>query len=121
MYILLFTHGIPTEMIDNIVDTEELTDFLSDKQYFGLKVKGDSMQPKFLENDTIICEKCEDIESGEICVVVINDNEAVLKKLIKAENGIILYSLNDKYQPLIFSNNDNIKVIGKVIEIRRKV
>lgn len=108
-------------MIDNVVDTEEITDFLTDKEYFGLKVKGDSMQPQFLENDTIICEQCQDVESGEICVVVINEEDAVLKKLIKAENGIILYSLNEKYPPLVFSDKDNIKVIGKVIEIRRKL
>lgn len=108
-------------MIDDVVDTEDLTDFLTDKEYFGLKVKGDSMQPQFLENDTIICEQCQDVESGEICIVVINDEEAILKKLIKAENGVILYSLNEKYPPLVFSNNDNVKVIGKVIEIRRKI
>lgn len=113
--------GIPTEMIENIVDTEDITDFSSDKEYFGLKVKGNSMEPDYKENDTLICEKCEDIESGQICVVVINNDTAVLKKLVKAQNGIILYSLNPNYEPLVFSNTENIKVLAKVIEIRRKV
>lgn len=113
--------GIPTEMIDNVIDTEEITDFLSDKEYFGLKVKGDSMEPDFKENDTLICEQCQDVESGTICVVVINNDEAILKKLVKAQNGIILYSLNPKYEPMVFSNNDNVKVIAKIVEIRRKL
>lgn len=121
MYILQYTHGIPNEMIDNIIDTEDITDFSEDKEYFALKVKGDSMEPTFYENDIIICEKCDDIESGQIGVIVINNDEAILKKIIKAQNGIILYSLNPKYEPLVFSNNDNIKVIAKIIEIRRKL
>lgn len=108
-------------MIDNVIDTEEVTNFLTDKQYFGLKVKGDSMEPDFKENDTLICEQCQDVESGTICVIVINNEEAILKKLVKAQNGVILYSLNPKYEPMVFSNNDNVKVIAKIIEIRRKL
>lgn len=122
MCIRQYTLGIPCEMIDNVVDIEELTNFLSDKEYFGLKVKGDSMQPVFLEGDTIICEQCEDVESGEYAVCVIDENEAILKKLVKAQNGIILYSLNEKYEPLVFANNsNNLKVIAKIVEIRRKL
>lgn len=113
--------GVPSEMIDDVVDNEDITDYLSDKQYFGLKVKGDSMEPDFKENDTLICEQCNDVESGQIAVVVIEDSEAVLKKVIKAQNGIILYSLNEKYEPMVFSNNDNVKVIAKIVEIRRKL
>lgn len=113
--------GIPSDMTEDVVDTEDLTDYRGDKQYFGLKVKGDSMEPDFKENDTLICEQCQDVESGTICVVVINNDEAILKKLVKAQNGIILYSLNPKYEPMVFSNNDNVKVIAKIVEIRRKL
>lgn len=114
--------GIPTEMIDTIVDTEEINAemLLSDKEYFGLKVKGDSMEPKYFENDTIIVEKCNDVESNTDCVVAINGNEAFLKKLIKEDNKIILQAYNFNYQPIIITAQ-KITILGKVVEIRRKV
>lgn len=66
--------GVPMEMIEDIIDTEEIpADMLKGgKQYFGLKVKGDSMYPEYRDGDIIICEKVEDCESGEECVVMVN-------------------------------------------------
>lgn len=66
--------GIPMECIEDIIDTEEIdTNMLKGgKQYFGLKIKGDSMYPEYLDNDTIILEKVEDCNSGDDCVVMVN-------------------------------------------------
>ncbi len=66
--------GVPMEMIEDIIDKEEIpADMLKGgKQYFGLKVKGDSMYPEYRDGDIIICEKVEDCESGEECVVMVN-------------------------------------------------
>ena len=118
--------GIPMEMIEDILDTEEISaDMLKGgKQYFGLKIKGDSMYPEYREGDIIICEKVDDCESGDECVVMINGNDATFKKVIKTENGIILQPLNPEYQPMVYSNEDikklPIRIIGKEIEMRRK-
>lgn len=118
--------GIPMECIEDIIDTEEISaDMLKGgKQYFGLKVKGDSMEPDYLDGDTLIFEKVDDCENGDDCVVMVNGNEGTFKRVKKNEKGITLQPLNAKYDPISFTNeqieNLPVKVIGIVEEIRRK-
>ena len=66
--------GIPMECIEDILDTEEISaDMLKGgKQYFGLKIKGDSMEPDYLDGDVIIFQKQDDCENGDDCVVMVN-------------------------------------------------
>ena len=118
--------GIPISCIQELIDTEEINidGITSDKQYFGLKIKGDSMFPEYLDNDIIILEQVNDCESGDDCVVMVNGNDGTFKRVFKNENGIVLQPLNNSYEPMIFSNKQikqlPVKVIGKVIELRRK-
>lgn len=118
--------GVPMECIEDIIDTEEISaDMLKGgKQYFGLKVKGDSMEPDYLNGDTLILEKVDDCENGDDCVVMVNDDDGTFKRVFKNENGIILQPLNPAYSPLVYTNeqieNLPVKVIGIVEEIRRK-
>lgn len=118
--------GIPMECIEDIIDTEEIpADMLKGgKQYFGLKVKGNSMEPDYLDGDTLILEKADDCESGDDCVVMVNGNDGTFKRVFKNENGIILQPLNPEYAPLVFTNeqieNLPVKIVGIVEEIRRK-
>ena len=119
--------GIPMECIEDVLDTEEIpTSMLKGgKQYFGLKVKGNSMFPTYLNGDTVIFEKVDDCESGQDCVVMVNGNDGTFKRVLKNENGIILQPLNSEYEPLVFTNkqiNDlPVKIIGIAKEIRRKI
>lgn len=118
--------GIPMECIEDIIDTEEISaDMLrGNKQYFGLKIKGNSMYPDYLDGDTIILEKTDDCESGDECCVMVNGSDGTFKKVIKNENGIILQPLNSEYQPMFYTNEQikslPVKIIGKVVELRRK-
>lgn len=66
--------GVPIECIEDILDTEEIpADMLrGGKQFFGLKVKGNSMFPEYLDGDTLILEKVDDCENGQDCVVMVN-------------------------------------------------
>ncbi len=118
--------GVPMECIEDIIDTEEIpADMLKGgKQYFGLKVKGDSMYPEYLDGDTLILEKVDDCESGDDCVVMVNGNDATFKRVFKNENGIVLQPLNNAYAPMPYTNeqieNLPVKIIGIVNEIRRK-
>lgn len=68
------------------------------KDYFALKVKGDSMAPVFIENDIVIIKKQNDCENNEFAVVIINGDEGTLKKIKKTDNGIILQPLNPAYR-----------------------
>jgi repressor LexA len=118
--------GIPMECIEDVIDTEEIsTDMLKGgKQYFGLKIKGNSMSPEYLDGDTIILEKVDNCESGQDCVVMVNGNDGTFKRVFKNETGIILQPLNPEFQPLIYTNEQikslPVRVIGKVVELRRK-
>lgn len=118
--------GIPMECIEDIMDTEEISaDMLrGGKQYFGLRVKGNSMEPEYLEGDTLILEKVDDCESGDDCVVMVNGNDGTFKRVFKNENGIILQPLNPSYSPMVYTNeqieNLPIRILGVVVEFRRK-
>jgi hypothetical protein len=68
------------------------------KDYFALKVKGDSMAPVFIENDIVIIKRQSDCENNEYAVVIINGDEGTLKKIKKTDNGIILQPLNPAYR-----------------------
>lgn len=119
--------GIPMECIEDILDTEEIPASMlkGGKQYFGLKVKGNSMFPTYLNGDTVIFEKVDDCESGQDCVVMVNGNDGTFKRVLKNKNGIILQPLNSEYEPLVFTNeqinNLPVKIIGIAKEIRRKI
>lgn len=119
--------GIPLEAIEEILDYEEISDDMlkGDKEYFALRIAGDSMYPNYLLGDTVIFEKTSDCENGSHCAVMVNGGDATFKKIIKSDKGIILQPLNDKYEPVFYTNDDIInkpvKIIGVAKEIRRKV
>jgi len=118
--------GIPIEAIENIEDYEEISESMaSNGEYFALKVQGTSMEPKFSEGDIIIARKQDDIESGEIGVVMVNGSTATVKKIIKQEKGILLVATNQAVFPPKFYDNQDIenfpvKILGKVVELRAK-
>lgn len=119
--------GIPIEAVEDIIDYEEIPkDWLTgDKEYFGLKIKGDSMYPFYNDGDTVIFQKANDCESGYHCAVMVNGNDVTFKKVIKNEAGIILQPLNDDYEPTFYSNKQikelPVNIIGVAKEIRRKL
>lgn len=117
--------GIPIEAIEDVQDFEDISfkEFDKNKQYIGLKVKGDSMYPKYLEGDTIIVEVSPECESGEDAVVYVNGYDATLKKVIKNSNGsITLVPLNTNYSPRTYGDNDEtITILGIVKQIRRNI
>lgn len=116
--------GIPLEMIEDIIDTEDITDELARTgTFFGLKIKGDSMIPDIHDGDIVIVRQQDDAESGDTVIATINSDEATCKRLRKYKEGIELIANNPNYKPLYFNNNDieqkPIRIIGKVVELRR--
>lgn len=117
--------GIPIEAITDIIDTEEIPEEMARTgEFFGLQIKGDSMEPKFSEGDVVIVRQQDDAESGDIIIATINGDEATCKRLRKYRDGIELVSNNPSYEPMFFSNDDIIekpvKIIGRVVELRAK-
>ncbi len=117
--------GIPVEAIQDVIGEEEITEELAKTgEFFGLKIKGDSMSPRIEEGDIVIVKKQSDVETGDIAIVLINGNDATCKKIKKTETGIMLMPFNPSYDPLFFTNEEieklPISIIGKVVELRAK-
>lgn len=117
--------GVPIEAIEDIVDWEDISaSMAASGKYFGLRVKGDSMQPRIIEGDVVIVKCQPDADSGDVVIVQINGHEATCKRLVKHVGGISLISFNPAYEPMNYSNeeieNYPVVVIGKVVENRQK-
>ena len=117
--------GYPIEAVENIIDYEEISDEMARTgEYFALQVKGDSMLPRFADGDVVIVRKQEDIESGDIAIMLVNGDEATIKKVQKFEDGINLIPSNPAYDVITFTKKEIINLpvvcLGKVVELRAK-
>ncbi len=94
----------------------------SDSQYIYLRVTGDSMYPVFMENDLVLIQAQTNVDSGSYAVVLIDDCDGVIKKVIIDDDYIELISINPMYPPRRFEGKDmeRIKICGLVKEIKRK-
>lgn len=118
--------GIPIEAIEDILGYEELSPNMveSGAEYFALRVKGDSMLPRFQEGDVVIVRKQSDVNHDDIAIVLVGNEEATIKRIVKSEVGIMLVANNPSYEPKFYSNKDiaekPVTILGKVVELRAK-
>lgn len=117
--------GIPIDAVTDIIDTEEISlEMARTGEFFGLQIKGDSMEPKISDGDVVIVRQQNDAESGDIVIATINGDEATCKRIRKYRDGIELVSNNPCYEPMFFSNeeieNKPVRIIGRVVELRAK-
>ena len=117
--------GIPIDAIEEILDYEEIPAKLaSSGKFFGLKIKGHSMEPSIADGDTVIVRSQQTAESGDIVIAQVNGDEATCKQLVITSNGINLISFNSlNYPPMVFTAKQvremPVQIIGKVVELRR--
>ena len=117
--------GIPIEAVEEILDYEEISQEQARQgEFFALQIKGDSMEPRITEGDVVIVRKQETVDNGDIAVVLINGDDATIKKFYKSDAGIKLVSTNPKYDPFFYTpdevNSLPISIVGKVVELRAK-
>lgn len=118
--------GIPLEAIEDIIDTEEISEELARTgDFFGLQIHGDSMEPRICDGDVVIVRQQEDADSGDIVIAMVNGDDATCKRLVKYTSSIALVSLNTKYEPMMFTEKEietkPVRIIGKVVELRGKL
>ena len=118
--------GIPIEAIEYVIDTEEIPqEMAATGKFFGLKIKGNSMEPRIKDGDIVIVRQQEDAESGDIVIACVNGDEATCKRLRKYKDGIELISNNPSYDPMFFSNQEiaerPVTILGRVVELRAKL
>ncbi|MBQ8002012.1 MAG: helix-turn-helix domain-containing protein [Clostridia bacterium] len=118
--------GLPTEAVEDIMGYEDVV--LSENErseHFALRIKGDSMAPRMMEGDTVIVKKQAEAVSGDICVALVGNADATVKKVIFRDTGLILMPLNSAYDPLFFTpdevENTPVTIIGKVVELRARI
>jgi len=117
--------GIPIEATEEIIDWEEIPERMAKGgKYFGLQIKGHSMEPRIVNGDTVIVRKQDDAEDGDIVIAIVNGDDGVCKRLKKYSDSIALVSLNPAYEPMIFTAEEQaskpVRIIGKVVELRGK-
>lgn len=119
--------GIPIEAIEDVEDWEEIPESMAKSgEYFALKIKGKSMEPRIMEGDVVIVRKQPYVDSGDVAIVLVNGTDATVKQVTRSENGITLIGWNPSvFSPQVY-NNEQIKslpiqILGKVIEVRGKL
>ena len=118
--------GIPIEAVENIVDYEEIdTAMASNGKYYGLRIKGSSMEPRIREGDVVIVRQQEDADTGDTAVVLVNGDSATVKRIKKEpDGGLWLLPNNPAYDPQHYSPAEvaekPVRIIGKVVELRGK-
>lgn len=125
--------GIAIEAQEDIIEYIDIPKnwLKGGKSFYGLKISGDSMYPKYDENDIVIFEQTNDYTSAnkKDCAVMVNGFDATFKNVTINENGITLVPLNlnnsDNYQPTFYNNEQieklPIKIIGIAREKRTKI
>lgn len=117
--------GYGKEAVEEVIGQIEISPAMAAKgDYFGLLIKGDSMIPTLYDGDTVIVERTDDAESGDLVIALVNGSDATCKRLQKYAEGIALIPQNPVYEPLRFTESEidttPVKILGKVVEMRRK-
>ena len=112
--------GTPVEAIQNEVSRIPLpSNIEKNGEFFGLKVQGDSMiEAGINDGDTVIVKKADTAENGKIVVALIDDHEALLKRIRRKGKTVALESANRNYETKIFGP-DRVKVQGILVSLYR--
>lgn len=114
--------GTPILAEENIIDYIDAYSLAPDDgEYYGLKIKGHSMEPRICDGDIVIVKSQDDVNSGELAIVIIDGNEGTCKKVMKNSDGITLIPLNPSYQAVFYSEKDiekiPVRICGKVVKL----
>ena len=117
--------GIPITAVEDILDYEEIPKSWENQgEFFGLKIKGDSMYPTLENGDVVIVKKQSTADNGDTVIVMVNGDDATCKRYERSETGIMLIPNNSAYNPVFYTNEEiealPLTIIGKVVELRRK-
>ena len=119
--------GVPVEAIEDILDYEDLSpeEANDSHEYFGLRIRGRSMMPEYLDGDTIIVRRQDTAETGDDAVVMVNGDDATFKRIQRSLGGVTLVPLNAaEFTPAFYTNAEieslPVRILGVCVELRRK-
>lgn len=112
--------GLPI-YADEHIEGYTLTDLNGGAEYFALRVRGDSMNAiRINDGDIIIIRRQDEVEQGEIAVVLVDEQDATVKRFYSSETTVTLMpqSTNPEHKPQMYDlSKTRIKVLGKAIKV----
>ncbi len=116
--------GEPVLAIENIEGYMVVDEkFVKDGEFFYLRVNGNSMlgKSRIADGDLVLVRKQSCVDNGDIAVVIIDGEEATLKRFYLKENMVVLQPDNPEYEPLIFGQehlkSGYITIVGLVKQL----
>lgn len=113
--------GLPL-YADEHIEGYTLTDLNSGGEYFALRVQGDSMNAlRINEGDIIVVRKQEEVEQGEVAVVMVDEEDATVKRFYSSDTTVTLMpqSTNPEHKPQMYDlSKTGIRILGKVVEVK---
>ena len=99
--------GVPIEAVEDVIGEETISKKMAETgDYFGLRISGDSMEPTIHHGSIVIVRQQDDVENGDIAIVIVNGEDATCKKIEKFENGIMLVPINKAYEEKFYTNEE---------------
>ena len=99
--------GVPIEAVEDVIGEETISKKMAETgDYFGLRISGDSMEPTIHHGSIVIVRQQDDVENGDIAIVIVNGEDATCKKVEKFENGIMLVPINKAYEEKFYTNEE---------------
>lgn len=113
--------GSPIFAEENIIGELDVPlEWSNNQEYFGLLIKGNSMEPQIRNHDIVIVHRQDTAEPGNIVIATINGDDAVCKKFMVYGNTILLRSFNSEYDDIDVTGSGTFHIWGKVIEARHR-
>ena len=105
----------PGEFLDGY-DYEEITvgAEVPETADFGIRISGDSMEPRFINGQIVWVEQTKQLNNGDIGIFFLDGN-AYCKKLQESADSTSLISLNTKYAPIVISETSSFYTFGRVV------
>lgn len=115
------TNDLPLPSITDIAKEVMVKNRHDENRYWGLVCNDNSMSPKILKGDDIIFRESKDFNNENICVVKVKHLEkAIVRKVIRTLNFVILQPINPEYDSMFFEKADDIEIIGVVTDLHRE-
>lgn len=106
---------------ENVIDYVAINFKKEDCNYYALKIVGDSMETIMSDGDYVVIQQQNDFNSGDYCVILINGEEATVKRVYKLNDGIELVALNPSYPSKKFTYEDMKKIPVQIIGIVKQL
>ena len=114
LYALAVSAGTGEFLDGDDYDTVEVGEDVSPRADFGVRISGDSMEPRFVHGQIVWIKRQETLLPGEIGIFLFNGS-GYCKRLERSGDTVALVSLNPRYAPIRISAGDELRVLGKVV------